>query len=465
MTGVEDFVQMSITERYSVPYGEVAKIQLERLRQLLADLPAKIPMLRKLIEGQGLGAVSSLEAAAPLLLRNATYKSYPLSFLDKGQFDRLTHWLDGLSAHDLASIDASACRSIDEWIDLIERESEIRIVHSSGTSGKLSFLPRSERELRWVGEIFRRYSEGFGGEPDARPAEGLDTMPIFFPSYRHGAMEGNRLIYSIVKHLRHGNDSEVIALNPGRMSADALSLGGRLKGAESKGELGRAQVAPHLLARRDELLRERAEAPQRLREFFASFIERYRGRRVIVISAGWSQLFDMAVEAESKGIAGVFDPSSVILIGGGTKGRVFPGDYQQRVAKFLGVGAIRDGYGMSECLAATRSCPQGKYHIQPWLIPYLLDSKTGAQAPRSGVHRGHLAFLDLLPVTYWGGFLTGDEVTLNWGDEEPCSCGRIGPYVHNEIRRYAESEGGDDKITCAGATAAHDRALDFILGK
>lgn len=32
-----------------------------------------------------------------------------------------------------------------------------------------------------------------------------------------------------------------------------------------------------------------------------------------------------------------------------------------------------------------------------------------------------------------------------------------------DIRRYSEIEGGDDKITRAGAPEAHDKALDFIL--
>ena len=45
----------------------------------------------------------------------------------------------------------------------------------------------------------------------------------------------------------------------------------------------------------------------------------------------------------------------------------------------------------------------------------------------------------------------------------PSQCGRIGPYVHRGIRRYSEKEGGDYKITCAGAPDAHDKAIDFIL--
>jgi hypothetical protein len=34
--------------------------------------------------------------------------------------------------------------------------------------------------------------------------------------------------------------------------------------------------------------------------------------------------------------------------------------------------------------------------------------------------------------------------------------------MESSVRRYSESEGGDDKITCAGATGVHDKALDLI---
>jgi hypothetical protein len=45
--------------------------------------------------------------------------------------------------------------------------------------------------------------------------------------------------------------------------------------------------------------------------------------------------------------------------------------------------------------------------------------------------------------------------------KKACTCGRQGPYV-SEIARLNEQLGGDDKITCAGAQAAHDAALEFL---
>jgi hypothetical protein len=118
---------------------------------------------------------------------------------------------------------------------------------------------------------------------------------------------------------------------------------------------------------------------------------------------------------------------------------------------------------MTEVVAATRLCPGGHYHLPSWHVPFLLDPDSGKVLPRTGTGTGRYGAFDLNAQTYWGGFLTGDEVTLSWGDQNPCVCGRIGPYLHQGLRRYTEKEGGDDKITCAGAPEAHDKAIEFVI--
>jgi len=78
---------------------------------------------------------------------------------------------------------------------------------------------------------------------------------------------------------------------------------------------------------------------------------------------------------------------------------------------------------------------------------------------RNGTHTGRFGVIDLTQESRWGGVLSGDEVTMTFG---PCKCGKPGPFVEPMIRRFSEKEGGDDKITCAGAPEAHDKALAFL---
>ena len=63
------------------------------------------------------------------------------------------------------------------------------------------------------------------------------------------------------------------------------------------------------------------------------------------------------------------------------------------------------------------------------------------------------AFLDLSLDGRWGGVISGDRVTVDFGK---CDCGHQGPTVGSEIVRYADLEGGD-KITCAGTIDAYVR--------
>jgi hypothetical protein len=84
--------------------------------------------------------------------------------------------------------------------------------------------------------------------------------------------------------------------------------------------------------------------------------------------------------------------------------------------------------------------------------------------PRSGAVTGQFACYDLLADTHWGGFITGDEATMEW--DAVCSCGRTTPYLQGAIRRLSErrNDGGEEKINCAATPQAYGEALDFLNG-
>lgn len=116
-------------------------------------------------------------------------------------------------------------------------------------------------------------------------------------------------------------------------------------------------------------------------------------------------------------------------------------------------------YGMSECMGFAPRCTERQYHVLPTTIPVLLDGDATA-LPRTGTQTGRYAFFDLMAQTYWGGFISGDQVTINW--EEDCACGWKGPRIAPDINRFAEHEGGDDKITCAGTAEVYNDFMNYI---
>ena len=206
------------------------------------------------------------------------------------------------------------------------------------------------------------------------------------------------------------------------------------------------QLSPKLLARRDEFLKEAKGLPGRMEDFLDA-IAKLKGERVILLGLA-GQYYDLAVAGGKRGMDHMFAPDSLISMGGGNKNRALAEGWQQKLFDFLG-RTIRDAYGMSEIMAGTRKCLHDHYHIQPWVILYLVDHATGRVLPRTGTQTGRLGVFDLLPSTYWGGFLTGDEITITYDEAAP-SVQALGPYLHSTLRRYSGQEGGNDKITSPG---------------
>jgi len=441
-------------DAFAIPPKEIAEIQLTALRGRFEELVQKIPVLKRLADEQGVTKINRIEDGAQILFKHSVYKSYPFSLIEKNRFDRLTAWLDNLTVYDLSGLDASRIETIDDWLDMLYRDAPIRIIHSTGTSGKLSFLPRGKIECDLNSRSFV-----LGFEWDT-PLEGLEDIPMIVPQHRHGFSAYNAVQDAVVKFRFHGDESMLYALFPGRFSADILSLGGRLKAAESKGSLGRDAISPVLLARRDQFIKEQASAPEQRREFFRNITQKLRGRRVSM-TGNWTMLYELSVEGLAAGSEGVFAPDSLLVTAGGTKGKVLPPDHKEVTKRFLGIDKFVEGYGMSETVGGLfQKCEHGHYHAPPHYVLYLLDPATGEPYPRTGTQTGRLGIIDLLAGTYWAGLLTGDEVTLTW--DQPCPCGRTGAYLGSGIRRFSEKEGGDDKITCAGAPEAHDNALAFL---
>jgi hypothetical protein len=174
----------------------------------------------------------------------------------------------------------------------------------------------------------------------------------------------------------------------------------------------------------------------------------------------WTLLHNMAKAGLARGLENVFAADSYITTTGGAKGMVQPEGWREDILRFTGAKVLHEAYSMSEVLASHLRCEHGHYHFAPTVIPYLLDPDTGRPLPRHGRHTGRAAFFDLNAEMRWGGFITGDEITIEW--DELCACGQPSRYVVGAIQRYSEKNGGDDKITCAATEGSLREAMDFL---
>lgn len=448
-----EYFHFDINEMGSIDRSEMEALQLSALQIRFDALRNEVPMLKKLADEQDINALDCVEDAVPLLFEHTMYKSYPASLLEKGRFAQINKWLNKLTSHDISEIDVSHCRTIDDWLGVMEAESPLRLTHSSGTSGTMSFLPHSADEYDALGQTMTVSNlQRFGEAPSDDPVQ------VIFPHFRsgYGAMlRGNDII---VKYIAKGEEN-FHAAYPGHMSSDVLYLAARIRAAQAKGALDRLKINDEMMARKKEFEQIEAEMPHRIEAFYAELFKKLEGQRIYTTGT-WNLLHNMATQGLEQGQEALFASNSIVLTGGGAKGITPPPNWQEDVCRFLGIPALKMGYGMSEVFAINPMCSQGRYHLLPWVIPFILDPETSVPLPRKGVVTGRAAFFGLLARHAWGGFITGDEVTIDW--DSACPCGQTTWHLDPMIQRFTDKTGDDDKITCAATPGAHQEAMTFL---
>jgi hypothetical protein len=456
------YFDYSVTRMLTIPDAEREELYLSGIRRRFEQFHQTIPMLERLASNEGVSEIRDIGDVVPLLFDHATYKSYPVSLLDNYRFPQLTAWLNKLTTHDLSKVDVSKCRSIDEWMQTLKRETPMAVGHTSGTSGTMSFLPFSRAELyrgfyQWLILYFQRFGQQ---GPGVKPVTPLNIHCIY-PFFRDGgsvSCRGNDAVVELIT----GSEGRFHAAYPGYQSADLTRLSALHRAAVARGTVEHLKVSADLLARRDEFIALQRDIPNHTSRFLADQCAKLKGQRVFFWGAT-NMIYAMSAEGLKNGLHHMFTPESVVMSGGGGKGVVLPPGWQDTIKEFLGVDNINTVYGMSETAGSPMvQCERGHYHAGPALVPFILDPVTNAMLPRKGRVTGRFASYDLIADSHWGGFITGDEVTMEC--DEPCGCGRTGPYLLASIARFTDKPGavGEEKINCAATQETYEEALDFL---
>lgn len=442
---------------FALSVDELEYFQLSCLQQRLADLAPKVTALNNLVEENKIAELNHIHDVVPLLFPHTVYKSYPLSLIDNCRFTQLNDWLNEYTSHDISCVDVSHCQSLDEWLEVLETETPIRVLTSSGTSGKISLLPRSTTEDKNIPLAFTALYKKFNNE------QGLDDIYAphvyhVFPFARYGRHITGHVIRTMIQYGFDGKEDNLVTLQD-RMSTDILWMTGRLKKAHADGtveQLKKTKAWKKLSGKLEEL---KANPGSSHEEFYRNMLIKLEDKTAIM-SLGLNYFKAMIECAEKYGLELRFAPDSFLTAAGGLKGVSLTDEEIQGVKDTI-PHYLHEVYACSELFSGlARKCPEGRYHAPPWLVHFVLDPDTGAPYPRTGLQTGRYAGYDLWAETYWGGFITGDEVTINW--DGGCACGRGGPYLHGKVVRYTDKHGGDDKITCQRTAAAVQEMVDEI---
>lgn len=440
---------------YGLDQEQVKRVQLAILQQRFAELCQQLPLLNKTASENRIDTIDSLDAVAPLLSPHTVYKSYPLSLIDNGRFTQLNAWLNDLTTHDLSGLDLSECQSLEEWLTIVERETPVRVVTSSGTSGKISLLPWSTLEYENLPYGYFAAYTPFGDEwgiTDFFADDRYYVMP-FSGQSRHSS----GIMIRMIRDGFSGDESHIYTLR-GEMSTDLLWMAGRVKKARADGTMEQLKKTRAWKRLSDAQSEVEARTGESQEELFRRVLTDLHGKKVVMIM-GLTYYLALINCAEKNDLELNFHPDSLFYLGGGLKWAI--SDEELARVRAAIPRELRVMYGFSEILDGTaRRCSQGHYHTPPWIVSFVLDPETGAPYPREGEHRGRCAAFDLRARTYWGGFISGDEVTVNW--DGGCGCGRKGPYFTDEIIRFTEKYGGDDKINCQRTAAAVEEMIEYM---
>ncbi len=454
-----EYFNKSITQMHSISNSDLEKLHTAGLALRFKEQYPTIKVLRNLADRLNISSLSEINDVVPLLFPHTIFKSYPSSLLDKKRFDKMTQWLDTLTSYDLSNVDVAGCDGIDEWIDRLDEQTPLELITSSGTTGTISLMPKSKRCAAYSMKVVRYFTfQTFGKEPteeDLNP-----QVDVIWPNHAGGKLGHLRMADMVKREFTGGDESRFHALYPDAISSDVMFLASKMRVAASRGELDSLEIDPKLLEKKDEYVAMQERRPQDLTNFFDRLTKELAGKRVFV-SGAYPILYEISAAGLEQGVSGVFAPNSVVRTGGGNKGVTLPENFMEVIREFLGIDTIQEIYGMSEINAMHWACEHGRYHVQPWVIPFVLDPDTSEPLPRKGVQTGRAAFYDLSNESHWGGVISGDEITLDW--EGQCPCGRSSVHIDHSIMRYSEKEGiDDDRISCSATQQVHDDAINFM---
>lgn len=436
--------------RFTFSAEDLREAQVAALDERFQERKDRIKLLSLRARDAAIDKVQSIADIVPLLFPHTAYKSYPESFLMEERWDKLTKWLGTISPYPIEGLDLAGIQGIDDWIERLAALGHF-ISCSSGTTGKSAMLIASRKDMGW---------------------SKVDTVNVFawgsgVTPAQDRVIVGCAPVATVPKNATIAQAQYEAFADPSaprwHYPVPPITVGSLTSMVVMRKKIADGIARPDEIAAFEETSANRAKAVADAIPATAQFIIDNRHRK-LQLSGLWSGLWQVAKAVRDAGYGREdFDPDNSIYVGGGLKRAQLPDDYQHYVFDTFNIPEDRhfQNYSMQELNSGMPKCREGgRYHVPPWVVPVLLDKSgdnlaEGALDYRAGEREGRAAFFDLSLDGRWGGVITGDRISLDYGT---CACGNHGPSIRDDIARYADLE-GDDKIGCAGTVDAYVRGV------
>jgi long-chain-fatty-acid---luciferin-component ligase len=344
------------------------------------------------------------------LIPDTFFKNYPSE-----EPQQLYEWLYAVSSVDIGEFDFSG-KKIQDFLRWAETRLNGVVNHSSGTTGKFSFMFRDELTSK---RMFFAADKTllFSIVPPRDDAHFIYPGPTrTHLTIGRWIAEGTRIFPGDRRHFLTDRELSIDILRI--MSGHVSGVGDRFKLMVIKKAMEKGQL------RLINMLKEMDK----------------KGQQVYMLSFPY-QIYDLMKKMEEAGVyLNLGESDSVILTGGGWKiyedRKVSVDEFAKRVEEFFGVPQdhYRDLYGMSEMNGIALDCRHRHKHLSPWIYPMVLDEENN---PLPFGEVGRFAFLDPAAHSYPGFMMTGDQVKIL---EECPSCSLQGMVIRGDISRMAGAE-------------------------
>jgi hypothetical protein len=434
-------------DRFVHSAADLHATQIEALNERFQERKDSIKLLGHRAKEAGVADIRALVDMVPLLFPHTAYKSYPESFLSAQKWDRLNKWMGTISPYPIQSIKTDDIADVDDWIDRLQAVGHY-ISCSSGTTGKSAMLIASDKDMVW---------------------SKIDTVGVF--SWGSGVVPAqDRMLIGCAPVATVPKNSAIAAAQYEAFSnpewprwaypVPPITVGSLTKMVVMRKAMSDGTARPQDIADFEATSKERQHV---IDSAIIKTAEEVIGQRdkKLMLAGLWSGLYAVAAAVRERGYSAKdFHPDNCIYVGGGLKRALLPTDYQEFVHGTFNIpeGRHFQNYSMQELNSGMPKCRDGgRYHIPPWIIPFILNKQGDALLPHDGKGEieGRAAFYDLSLDGRWGGVISGDKIAVDYA---PCACGNASPSVRDNIVRYADLE-GDDKIGCAGTIDAYVRGL------
>jgi hypothetical protein len=439
--------QAKAQDRFDYSAADIRQLQVEALNERFQQQKDRVKLLGMRAREAGTTEITAIEDVVSLLLPHTAYKSYPESYVSQGKWDRLTSWLNTVSAYPIGAVDASDIADIDDWIDRLVTMGHY-VTCTSGTSGKSAMLVGSPKDIAWSQvDTITVFQWGSGVVPRQ------DRMLI-----------GTGAAALVPRNVKIGEAHMAAYGNPEwarwNYPVPPITIGSMTRQIQMRKRIADGTARPGEIAEFERVARERQAALDAAVGLTADYMIANR-EKPFFIGGMWAGVYTIAQAVRERGHGGDFHPENCIYSAGGLKGAVLPPDYKDIVYSTFNIPAGRQFqmYSMQEINSGMPKCrDNGRYHVPPWLLPIVLDQGGDNASPHgySGEVSGRAGFVDISVDGRWGGVITGDQITLSY---DPCpACGNAGPSIQDNVTRIKDLV-GDDKITCAGTVDAYVRGV------